>query len=143
MDTIPEFLKPSSQNKKYGILLASIMFLWSGINKINNFNKKVTTLMNKTGLNKLLCSSGMIGVILLETVGFLILIEYFFGITIISNLFTRYIKKNNLVKIILLALLLFLIVVTLIYHPFSLSHPIPFFSNLTTFGLFFYVYNDL
>jgi|TARA_B100001287_G_scaffold2170_1_gene1709 hypothetical protein len=140
---IPSILKPSVQNKKYGILLASIMFLWSGLNKIFNFDKKVSTLMKKTALNKLICSSGMIGVILLETIGFMILIEYFFGLEIITRLFTKHIKSKNLVKIILLLLLLFLIVVTLIYHPFNMKHPIPFLSNLTTFGLFLYVYNDM
>ena len=33
--------------KKYGILLASIMFIWSGQNKIFNFDKKILTLVKK------------------------------------------------------------------------------------------------
>ena len=140
---IPAILRPSTQNKKIGILLASIMFIWSGINKIQNFDKKVSTLMKKTGLNTLICSTGMIGVIILEILGFIILNEYFFGINIISSLFTRYINKKTLVKVILLLLLLFLIVVTLIYHPYNSARPIPFLSNLTTFGLFLYVYNGM
>ena len=31
----------------------------------------------------------------------------------------------------------------MIYHPPNLERPIPFLSNLTTFGLFLYVYSDL
>lgn len=144
MDTlIPSNLQPSPANKKYAILIASVMFLWSGINKVLNFDKKVSTLMKKTNLGHLICSAGMIGVILLETIGFLVLIEYFFGMSIISSIFAKRNKQKNLVKIILLALLIFLIVVTAIYHPPSFAHPIPFLSNLTTFGLFLYVYNDM
>ena len=134
--------------KKYGILLASIMFIWSGTNKIFNFDKKVLTLIKKTNLNKHLCEFGMILVILLEIIGFLFLIEYFFKKNILYNLFTKInifieLSQKQLIQIILLLILLFLIVVTLIYHPFDMNHPIPFLSNLTTFGLFLYVYNDV
>ena len=132
-------------NKKYAILISSIMFIWSGINKILNFNKKVEVLSKKTNLNKLICDFGMIMVILLEIFGFLILIEYFFNKKYLCDIINKFVKieQEKLVKFMLVSLLLFLIVVTIIYHPPSLKKPIPFLSNLTTFGLFLYVYYDL
>ena len=58
MDTlIPSNIQPSPANKKYAILIASVMFLWSGTNKILNFDKKVSTLMKKTKLGHLKCQS--------------------------------------------------------------------------------------
>ena len=134
--------------KKYGILLASIMFIWSGQNKIFNFDKKVLTLVKKTNLDTNICMFGMVLVILLEIIGFLFLIEYYFNKSYLYNLFDKLnifikISQKQLIQIILLLLLLFLIVVTIIYHPPNMKHPIPFLSNLTTFGLFLYVYSDL
>ena len=148
IDNLLNSIKSNSEYKKYGILLASIMFLWSGINKIQNFDKKVLTLMNKINLDENICILGMILVILLELIGFMFLIEYFFNSNYLYNLFNKiniFIKlsQKQLIQIILFLLLLFLIVVTIIYHPPSISHPIPFLSNLNTFGLFLYVYSDL
>ena len=151
MINIDSFLKNLELNhnfKKYSILLASIMFIWSGFNKIQNFDKKILTLQKKTNLSENLCIFGMILVILLEIIGFLILIDYFFKL----DIFYKYFNKLNIfisltykqiIQIILLLILLFLIVVTLIYHPLDTSKPIPFLSNLTTFGLFLYIYSDL
>ena len=90
----------------------------------------------------------MVLVILLEIIGFLFLIEYYFNKSYLYNLFDKLnifikISQKQLIQIILLLLLLFLIVVTIIYHPPNMKHPIPFLSNLTTFGLFLYVYSDL
>lgn len=150
MINIDSFLKKLELDdsfKKYGILLSSVMFIWSGYNKIPNFDKKVLTLHNKTNIDENLCILGMILVILLEIIGFFILIDYFFKL----NLFYKYFNKFNifiklsykqLIQIILLLILLFLIVVTLIYHPLDFKKPIPFLSNLTTFGLFLYIYSD-
>ena len=134
--------------KKYGILLASIMFIWSGQNKIFNFDKKVLTLVKKINLDTNICIFGMVLVILLEIIGVLFLIEYYFNKSYLYNLFDKLnifikISQKQLIQIILLLLLLFLIVVTIIYHPPNMKHPIPFLSNLTTFGLFLYVYSDL
>ena len=141
-----EKLKPTIEFKKYGIFFASIMFIWSGINKVQHFSKKVNTLKNKTGWPHLFSSSGMFMFILLEIFGFIILLDYFYDLNLIlkdieinGEVFT----KKDIVQIILLCLLAFLIIVTAIYHPFDVKHPIPFLSNLTTFGLFLYVYADL
>ena len=139
-------LKPTKEFKKYGILFASIMFIWSGINKVQNYSSKVHTLQNKTNWPHWFSSSGMVLVILLEILGFIILLDYFYesnfilkDVEIHGTVFT----KKDIIQIILLSLLAFLIVVTAIYHPFDTKHPIPFLSNLATFGLFLYVYADL
>ena len=148
IDLILKNLEFKNCSKQYGILLASIMFIWSGINKILNFDKKSTTLCKKLPINCTLSKISMILVILLEIVGFLFLIEYFFKKSYMYDIFNKTINfakvsQRQLIQVILLLLLLFLVVVTLIYHPFNLKHPIPFLSNLTTFGLFLYVYSDL
>lgn len=148
INNILKKMELNKEYKKYGILLASVMFIWSGTNKILHFDKKVLTLMDKINLNKNICILGMILVILLEIIGFMFLVEYFFNYNVLFNTFNKFniflkLSQKQLIQIILLSLLLFLIVVTVIYHPFSLKRPIPFLSNLTTFGLFMYVYSDL
>ena len=148
IDNILEKLEFKNVLKKYGILLASIMFLWSGINKIYNFEKKVLGLMSKTNINQNICIFGMVLVILLEIIGFLFLVEYYFNLDRLYKLFNKlniFIKlsQKQLIQVILLLVLLFIIVVTLIYHPLNINKPIPFLSNLTMFGLFLYVYSDL
>ena len=134
--------------KGYGMLLASLMFIWSGINKILFYDRKVSNLSNRTMFPEWLSSFGMVNVILLETIGFFILVDYYCNLNIILQqdeyiIANGKVTKKEIVKIILLLLLLFLIVVTIIYHPPNLNKPIPFLSNLTTFGLFLYVYSDL
>ena len=140
-------LQISDKNKHYGIILASIMFVWSGFDKIQNFDKKVNTLVKKTSWPNWFSSTGMVLVILLETIGFFILMDYYSNSNILLKdsyeIHDEKLTKKEIVQGILLALLAFLIVVTLIYHPLDFEHPIPFFSNLTTFGLFLYVYADL
>ena len=148
IDLLLKNLELDNNMKKYSILLASIMFFWSGQNKIFNFEKKVSTLIRKTNLNQNLCNIGMILVILLEIIGFLFLLEYYFNINILYSIFNKInifidLTQKQLIQIILLLVLLFLIIVTIIYHPPSIKHPIPFLSNLTTFGLFLYIYIDL
>lgn len=138
----------SSCYKKYGILLASIMFIWSGMKKILMFDTKVDVLSKKTSLSKIMCQLGMILVILLELLGFMFIIEYYFKESLLYDAFSkinRFVKltQKQLIQITLLLLLLFLVVVTLIYHPLDLKKPIPFLSNVTTFGLFLFVYCDL
>lgn len=148
IDSILKSMEINASYKNHGILLASLMFIWSGINKIFNFNKKVKTLSKKTKLNNTVSSIGMVLVILLELVGFVFLIEYFYQKQTVYNVFSQInrlvvLSQKQLIQIILLLTLIFLVVVTLIYHPFDHKKPIPFLSNLTTFGLFLYVYADL
>ena len=147
IDSILANLKVNNSFKSYSILLASVMFLWSGIDKIQNFEKKITKLSNKLNLNLNISTFGIILVILLETIGFILLFEYFFNKQIFYNIINKFnifikLSQKQLIQIILLLILLFLIVVTIVYHP-PWGRPIPFLSNLTIFSMFLYVYSDL
>ena len=111
----------------YYITMFFVMFIYSGFSKMNNFHKKVDTLQSKTRLPHFINVLGMLGVMLLEVVGSVAMIVYFF--------------KNkalpvSLIKLISKLFILFLIVVTWLYHP-PWDKKIPFLSNLTTLsGLF-------
>ena len=121
--------------KKLAIFLFFIMFLYSGINKIFNFNKKTSNLQKKIGMSFNICAFGMILVILLETIGTLILYYYYF----INNKHDKIHKKY--INLIYILFLLFVVVVTFIYHPPN-DKIIPFLSNLTTFAGILYLYMD-
>ena len=119
--------------KQISVILFYVMFLYSGYNKIFSFNKKVDLLQQKTGLPYLFNAGGMIGVILLEIIGSLIMIIHYFKKDLIPIQIVKYVKINYL---------LFLIAVTLLYHP-PTQKMIPFLSNLTTFSGLLYMYSDL
>jgi len=119
--------------KQLATILFYLMFIYSGVNKIFTFNKKVTVLANKTGLPNYINVLGMIGVIILEILGSLILI---------INSFDNKIIDKKIIKFTNMLFLLFLIVVTLLYHPPN-KKIIPFLSNLTTFSGILYMYGDL
>ena len=46
-DKILSLFKPNKNTKKLAIILTSVMFIWSGINKVNNFGKKCQRLSIK------------------------------------------------------------------------------------------------
>ena len=119
---------------KFAIVLFFIMFIYSGIMKIKKFDKKTSGLMKKTKLPLFINQLGMIGVTILEILGSIIIINYF-----LTD------KKTNkqLVKRIVELYLLFLIVVTILYHPPKSKAMIPFLSNLTTFSGLLIIYNIL
>ena len=119
---------------KFVIVLFFIMFIYSGIMKIKKFDKKTNGLMKKTKLPLFINQLGMIGVTILEILGSIIIINYF-----LTD------KKTNkqLVKRIVELYLLFLIVVTILYHPPKSKSMIPFLSNLTTFSGLLIIYNIL
>ena len=122
------------QMKPSTILIASsivffIMFIYSGYDKIINFSDKIKSLDNKLSkyinLPESVLEFGMTLVILLEMIGpFIILARMILGndapdiLKILSN-FT------------FICFILFIIVVTLIYHPPN-DKIIPFLSNCTT-----------
>ena len=117
------------------VILASIlffiMFIYSGYDKIIHFNDKIKSLNNKVSqfikFPESILKFGMILVILLEIIG---------PIIILSRMI---LGKNapNIVKILsnitFICFILFLIIVTLIYHPPN-DKIIPFLSNCTTLG---------
>ena len=129
--------------KSFAILVMSVMFIWSGINKILNFDKKVSVLEKKTGLPEMLCMTGMVCVIILELLGFILLLEYFFKMPVLTKILEKFIKQEQLIRLILISIILFIIVVTLIYHPLNFERPIPFLTNLTILGSFIYIYDDM
>lgn len=129
--------------KSFAILVMSVMFIWSGINKTLNFDKKVSVLEKKTGLPEMLCMTGMVCVIILELLGFILLLEYFFKMPVLTKILEKFIKQEQLIRLILIAIILFIIVVTLIYHPLNFERPIPFLTNLTILGAFIYIYDDM
>ena len=116
--------------KQVAVVLFFIMFVYSGIRKIPNFVKNTKGLSKKTGLPFPMNEMGMIGVILLEIIGSLIIVYYFLG----GNV------SKEIVKRICEIYLLFLIVVTFLYHP-PTDKMIPFLSNVTTFGGLLLIYN--
>ena len=121
---------------KLSIILFFIMFIYSGIDKIISFDKQVEKLEKKTKLPRLINQFGIICVIILEIIGSIIIIEYF-----ISNNTPKYI-----VKYLLYIYLLFMVVVTIMYHPptsFKMRKITPFLSNITTFAGFLLIYNTI
>ena len=142
-DKILSLCNTNDNTKTYAIIINSIMFIWSGIDKITNFNKKVETLVKKTGWPSVLCIVGMILVIILETFGFIILIDYFIKSDIILSKLNSIIQKKKLIRLILLAVIAFIALVTVIYHPPIEGKMIPFLNNLSLFGLFLYLYADM
>ena len=118
--------------EKIAIILFFIMFIYSGLNKIINFNKKVLNLKKKTNLNYPINELGIISVIILELIGSLVIIYYFFEGDI----------DKQIIKRVSELYLVFLIVVTLLYHP-PTDKMIPFLSNITTFGGMLLIYNNI
>lgn len=120
---------------KIGVLLFFIMFIFSGVGKIMNFQKKTKGLAKKTNLPYPMNELGMIGVILLEIIGALIIVGYFW----FPQITQKYIQKEY-VKYICLSFIAFMIVVTPLYHP-PHKQIIAFLSNVTTTGGFLLIYN--
>tara|TARA_B100000945_G_C20131385_1_gene479563 strand:+ start:157 stop:546 length:390 start_codon:yes stop_codon:yes gene_type:complete len=119
--------------KNISLALVLIMFIYSGFTKIFNFNKKVNILQKKTSLPYSLNVIGMILVIILEIVGsVLLLVDSFNKNTYVSK---------DIINMIYIQFMVFLVVVTMLYHPPGTSM-IPFLSNLTTLGAFAYIYSD-
>ena len=120
---------------KIGVLLFFIMFVFSGVGKIMNFQKKTKGLAKKTKLPYPMNELGMIGVILLEIIGALIIVGYFW----FPQITQKYIQKEY-IKYICLSFIAFMVVVTPLYHP-PHKQIIAFLSNVTTTGGFLLIYN--
>ena len=118
--------------KQLSVCLFFIMFVYSGVMKVINFDKKVDILGKKTLLPKTLNILGMIGVILLEIIGSIVLV--------FDTLYENTVSEQ-IIKFIYILYFIFLVVVTFLYHPPN-SQMIPFLSNVTTFGGLLYIYFD-
>lgn len=125
-------LLTKSNFQKVAVILFYIMFMYSGFTKIFRFTQKVDILGQKTGLPYSINVLGMFCVILLELVGSMIMILDTFLPNFIPVELVQFTKSQ---------FLLFLIVVTLLYHP-PTGKMIPFLSNLTTFAGLLYMYSS-
>jgi hypothetical protein len=105
--------------------------------KIKGFDKKTNGLQKKTGLPFIINQLGMTGVILLEIFGSLLIVLYFF-----DNPLNMKIVNKDIIKLVCLIYMLFMIVVTFLYHP-PQDKMIPFLSNVTTFGGLLLIYNNI
>jgi hypothetical protein len=104
------------------------MFLYSGIDKIQHFNDKIKTLDDKfkNNISTPVLKMGMILVILLEIIGPIIIISRL----ILAENSPKVL--NILSNITFIGFIIFIILVTILYHPFSFNKPIPFLSNCST-----------
>lgn len=102
------------------------MFVYSGFDKISSFNKKVEGLKQKINFPLPLLNLGMFLVILLEIFAPIIITAKIF----MGNSSPKFL--NLLSDIMFYIMILFLIVVTLLYHPPDTKKMIPFLSNCTT-----------
>ena len=123
--------------QRLAILCFFAMFIYSGIMKIKGFDKKTNGLQKKTGLPFIINQLGMTGVILLEIFGSLLIVLYFF-----DNPLNMNIVNKDIIKLVCLIYMLFMIVVTFLYHP-PQDKMIPFLSNVTTFGGLLLIYNNI
>ena len=117
------------------VTLFFVMFIYSGVNKIMKFDQKSSTLAKKINCSEVVAKIGMVCVILLEILASLYLIFY--------TIFRKPDQKGFFYKFamaMIIAFLIFMVVVTIIYHPPGKT-VIPFLSNLTTFaGLLLMMY---
>lgn len=123
--------------KKVALFLFFMMFIYSGIEKIFNFEKKIIRLEKYLpNLPNKLYEIGLVLVILLEIFGSLLIL---LNQVTKDRIFPLWIEK-----ICFLLFFLFLITVTFIfYNPFQNKKMIPFLANLTTFGGLLYIYTDI
>ena len=129
-----------------GVALYQVMFAYSGVNKIRNFDAKVDTLVTKVRQRTELDLPGpiarlsMTGVILLEIVGSLVLILYAARAMFSDAPPSRTWKRVTRCTLVLMTL--FVIIATLLYHP-PTKRAIPFLSNVTTASGFILMWRAL
>ena len=116
--------------KNISLLIFFIYFIISGYNKTNNFKNVSNSLMKKLNVPILLSQILLFLAILLEVFGSLIIV--------LNNLFFSF--PEILMHFTYLTYLLFLLLVTFIYHPYK-KDPYKFLANTSLFAaiLFFYI----
>ena len=107
-------------------LFITLLFFLSGFNKIKDFNQVTKGFVNKTKIPLFLSKIVILGVILLEIIAPLIITLYSYNLNKSLYPYT---------KLSLIALIIFTILATLIYHfPPVGSNYYSFTSNLSTIG---------
>ena len=106
--------------------LITVMFLLSGVYKLQGFEETIKGFIVKTGFNKNVSTIAIIGAALLQIVGPLIIMHE-------SHFKTG--KYRKYARFACFSLAVFTVAATLIYHypPIGKNY-YPFISNLTTFG---------
>lgn len=121
------------------------MFIYSGIKKIENFEKKCETLIKKIkerlnlDTSSVLAKNAMLAAILLEILGSVILIVYALKY---SNNEKPPILTKMITRATMLSFIGFVILATYLYHPYH-KQTIPFLSNVTTTAGFVLMYKTL
>jgi len=116
--------------KNISLLIFFIYFILSGYNKINNFKNVSNGLMSKLKISNFFSQMLIFLTILLEILGSFIII--------LNNLLFEF--PELIMHFTYLTYLIFLILVTSIYHPYK-KEPYKFLANTSLFGglLFFYI----
>ena len=125
-------------NNSIAIVCHYLMFLYSGIDKIINYNNKITNLKNilpkpLKNLNNWVYHFCIMISILLLTIGSMLMI--------LDSLQINKLKPNFKKMIIKLFITWMIIVTVLIHHPFK-KQKIPFLSNLSNIGGFIYMHEN-
>ena len=129
-----------------GVSLYQVMFAHSGLDKLKGFDKKVDTLLRKVRerttptIPRELANLGMIGVILLEIVGSLYLVMYAIRKALVREPVSSIWK--NVARLTIIMMIVFVIVVTYLYH-YPDKRIIPMLSNLTTTAGFLLMWDAL
>ena len=130
-----------------GVTLHQAMFAYSGVDKLHGFDAKVTTLVNKVAarttiqLPRTLAALGMVGVILLEVLGSLYLVLYAAYAT--SSPTPPAPLWRDVTRVVIVLMVLFVVVVTFLYHPPINGRVIPLLSNTTTAAGFLLMWRAL
>ena len=116
--------------KNISLSIFFIYFILSGYNKINNFKNVSSGLISKLKISKLFSQILIFLTILLEILGSFIII--------LNNILFEF--PELIMHFTYLTYLIFLILVTFIYHPYK-KEPYKFLANTSLFGaiLFFYI----
>ena len=112
-----------------GSVLLLSMFVMSGINKMLTFAKTVRNVKSKLNVNETISKLGVCLVILIEILAPLVIMYY-----ILMNKNKDTYKKYALYSV--LALIVFTIIVTVIYHPPKINYyeSIAFWANVSLLG---------
>jgi hypothetical protein len=116
--------------KNISLFIFFIYFIFSGYNKINNFKNVSNGLMSKLNISNFFSQILIVLTILLEILGSFIII--------LNNLLFEF--PELIIHFTYLTYLIFLILVTFIYHPYK-KEPYKFLANTSLFAalLFFYI----
>lgn len=119
-------------SKQIASVLFFLLFLYSGKNKISNFSDVTKSFKKKTAVPSFIATCAIAIAVFIEVIGSLILI---------ANQFVTTFFPQIIIHCMFLLFLLFVVLATLIYHPFK-TEPYIFMKNLSLFAALLYMYAD-